>query len=135
MSDRLSKLFQTVDMNVKKKQEYQASRAREYVAKMSQTEQFALYASLPDAETCINKIIDKTIEVNMNPEAQYLDTLRSMGLRQAHIRRITHHFYCAYCNMSPDADTVPYEEMLKDVAAYVYMHQEVYSSINVDSLD
>ncbi len=135
MSDRLSKLFQTVDMNVKKKQEYQASRARDYVAKMSQTEQFALYASLPDAETCINKIIDKTIEVNMNPVAQYTDTLRSMGLRQAHIRRITHHLYCAYCNMSPEADSVPYEEMLNDVAAYVYMHQEVYSSINVDSLE
>jgi hypothetical protein len=132
---RLNRLYQTVDSNVKKKQELQASRAREYVQKMAQTEQFALYATLPDAETCINKIIDQTIEVNLNPVAQYTDTLRAMGLRQAHIRRITHHFYCAYCNSDENAENVPYETMLDDVAHYVYMHQELYSSINVDNID
>lgn len=135
MSDRLNKLYQTVDSNIKKKQEMQASRAREYVQKMAQTEQFALYAALPDAETCINRIIDKTVEVNLNPQAQYLDTLRAMGLRQAHIRRITHHFYCAYCDMTPDAETKSYEEMLDKVSKYVYAHQELYSSINLENLE
>lgn len=132
---RLNRLYETVDSNIKKKQELQASRAKEYVQKMSQTEQFALYATLPDAETCINKIIDSTVQVNLNPVAQYTDTLRAMGLRQAHIRRITHHFYCAYCNSADDAENVPYETMLEDVAHYVYMHQELYSSINVDNID
>ncbi len=134
---RLSKLYQTVDDNIKKKQELQASRARDYVQKMAQTEQFALYAQLPDAETCINKIIDQTVQVNLNPVAQYMDTLRAQGLRQAQIRRITHHLYCAYCNSSESAETTDYEEMLNDVARYVYMHQEIYSTIGdvVENLD
>lgn len=135
MNDRLNRIYATVDSITKKKQEIQASRAREYVAQMAKTEQFALYASLPDADTCINKIIDKTIEVNLNPQAQYLDTLRTMGLRQAHIRRLTRLFYCAYCNMSPEAENVPYEEMLDAVSRYVYVHQELYSSINVENLE
>lgn len=135
MNDRLNRLYATVDSNIKKKQDLQAARAREYVAQMAQTEQFALYASLPDANTCINKIIDKTIEVNLNPKSQYLDTLRAMGLRQAHIRRLTHHFYCAYCNMTSSAEEVPYEEMLEAVSRYVYVHQELYSSINIENLE
>lgn len=127
--DRLKKLNED---NVRKKQEMMKERAQEHLNSLLETPQFALYAKLPDSRACIDSIVASTIEVNVNPIAQYIDTLRSMGFRQGHIRRITHQFYTAYVDPGPAADNLSYEQMLDPVANYIYAHQELYNSINLD---
>lgn len=131
----LDRLVKRNEENVKKRQEYARSRAKEAIEQLVLTDQFKIYASLPEAKTCIDKIVSSTIETNINPVSQYIDTLRSMGLRQGQIRHITHNWYCTYIDVTPNADNKTYEEMVDPVAQYVYAHQELYNTINLDILE
>lgn len=90
----------------------------------------------PDAQMAVDAIVRNAVESITNPVGDFLDTLRAKGFRQAEIRRLVHRLYNAYCVKlnEPEGKELLYEDMLTPVAEYFCEHQELYSSLDPDSL-
>ena len=118
---------------VAKRKELMVDRFNRAIAAATETDQFTMFASLAEDNAVIDKLTDTLASEATNPITQYEDTLRAQGLKSAQIRKLTHNLYNTYID-SNSGDELSYEEMLPEVAAYVYEHQEIYSSVNLEAL-
>lgn len=112
-------------------------RAQSSIKHLMESEQFKLSAlSLPESSMAVDAIIQNTVKTTLNPVGQLVDILRAKGFRQAEIRKMVHRLYNTYVQPldTPD-DVVPeYEVMLNDVAIYLDAHQEIYNTLDPESL-
>ena len=84
----------------------------------------------------VDAIIRSTVQTTLNPTAQLQDTLRAKGFRPAEIRKMVHRLYVTYIlSMNDKEDQIPdYDKMLNDVAIYIEGHQEIYNTLDPESL-
>lgn len=112
-------------------------RAQSSVKRVMESEQFKLSAlALPESAMAVDAIIRSTVQTTLNPTAQLQDTLRAKGFRPAEIRKMVHRLYVTYIlSMNDREDQIPdYDKMLNDVAIYIEGHQEIYNTLDPESL-
>jgi hypothetical protein len=112
-------------------------RAKDSVKRIMESEQFRLSSiALPEADMAVDAIIKDTVRTTLDPVGQLLDTLRAKGFRPAEIRKMVHRLYITYIQSlnTPEDQTPGYDEMLSSVADYVYTHQELYNTLDPESL-
>ena len=112
-------------------------RAQAATGLLLQTDQYKLsILNAPDASMAVDAIVKTAVESIVNPVADFLDTLRSKGFRQAEIRRLVHRLYNVHCLKldEPEPQNLLYEDMLEPVAIHFCAHQELYSSLDPESL-
>lgn len=86
-----------------------------------------------DTGMTVEKLVNQAVSTAVDPRTQYISNLKAMGLRQAHIRKLTDILYHLYIDASPKEDIL-YDDMIVAVSEYVYLHQEIYNSLNLDTL-
>ena len=112
-------------------------RARSGVERLMQSEQFKLSAfSLPESQMAVNAIVESTVKSCLDPRAEFIDTLRAKGFRQAEIRATVSNLFLTYCcgNEQNIAENTSYEEKLVAVAGFVRQHQELYNTLDPANL-
>ena len=126
LSNRFRK--QAEEVSAKRAQlAYERSKAiSEDIIKSSQF-QLALDVGSMNMEQAVDVILQNACKNIFDPVTDFLDTLRSKGLKEAYIRQYVHRLYVYIHGTQEDA--TEYEEMLKDVAAYVIEHPEMYMSV------
>lgn len=86
-----------------------------------------------DTGMTVEKLVNQAVSTAVDPRTQYISNLKAMGLRQAQIRKLTDILYHLYVDASPSEDLL-YDDMIVAVSEYVYLHQEIYNSLNLDNL-
>ena len=112
-------------------------RAKSSINRVMESEQFRLSAlALPESAMAVDVIIRNTVKTALDPVGQLQDTLRAKGFRPAEILKMVHRLYDAYIRSldGKDDTDVGYEEMLHDVAIYIDAHQEIYNTLDPESL-
>lgn len=89
--------------------------------------QLALSAGNLNMEQAVDKILQNACKSIFDPVADFLDTMRSKGLPEPYIRQYVHRLY-VYIH-GTDKEGALYEDMLKDVAAYMMEHPEMYMTV------
>jgi hypothetical protein len=122
------------DEVLQKRKELVEERLRQATETLLQSDQYKLFAQLPDSEKIVDAVVSNNARVATDPVAEYEDTLIANGLRKAQVRKLTSNLYCTYINASPEAREAKYEDIVKEVADYCLLHKEIYNSINPDIL-
>ncbi len=120
-----------------KREQLAIERAQSSVQRFMQSEQFKLSAlALPEGQMAVDAIVRNTVKTTLDPTGAFLDTLRAKGFRPAEIRKMVHRLYVTYIQAldADDSNPPPYEDMLSDVAIYIDGHQEIYNSLDPESL-
>lgn len=86
-----------------------------------------------DTGMTVEKLVNQAVSTAVDPRTQYISNLKAMGLRQAQIRKLTDILYHLYVDANPNEDLL-YDDMIVAVSEYVYLHQEIYNSLNLDNL-
>ena len=112
-------------------------RAQSSVKRIMESEQFKLSSlALPESAMAVDAIIRDTVKTTLDPVGQLQDTLRAKGFRPAEIRKMVHRLYVTYLQPldGKDEQVPDYEKMLSDVAIYIDAHQEIYNTLDPESL-
>lgn len=134
LSDRYKKSRQDV---ISKREQLALERAQNSVAKFMETEQFKLSAfALPEGQMAVDAIVRNTVHTTLDPTGEFLDTLHAKGFRPAEVRKMVSRLYVTYIQSldGSEQQLPPYEDMLHDVSIYVGGHQEIYNTLDPESL-
>ena len=129
--------YREINQQIATKSEQLAiERAQSSVKKLLESDQWKLSAlALPESNMAVDAIIESSIHSVLEPKAQLMDTLRAKGFRPAEIRKVVHNYYDLHCaaKYGPSSEKT-HEEMLGPVAEFFCAHQEIYNSLDPDSL-
>lgn len=134
---KLSERRKQAHEQVEKLRQLKVERCQAAVNTILASDQFKLSAiALPDAAMAVDNIINNVVSTVTDPTQDYIDVLKAKGFRQAEIRNLTHRLYCTYCVEfgAVVSDNITFEQMVGPVAEYMMMHQEVYSSLDPESM-
>lgn len=134
LSDKYRKKREEVSSE---KERLAIERAQSSVKRIMESEQFKLSSlALPESAMAVDAIIRNTVKTTLDPVGQLQDTLRAKGFRMAEIHKMVHRLYVTYLQPLDENDgQVPeYEKMLSDVAIYLDAHQEIYNTLDPESL-
>ena len=111
-------------------------RAQSAVTELISFDQFrmSIFAS-PDNAMAVSAVAHAAAAAVSDPVGDMLDTLRSKGFRPAEIRKLVHKLYNMYIvGLEEQGTTAIYEDILEPVAFYVCEHQELYNTLEPESL-
>ncbi len=118
----------------KAREELAIQQSKQALSSFLQTEQFKFYAnSFSNPESVVDKIVETTVKTTLDPVVQFQDTLLAQGFKKAQIRRLVHQLYTTYLSGGVDEEK-NYEDMIRPVAEFVNLHQELYNTFSVDML-
>lgn len=118
----------------KKREELAIQQSKDALSSFLQTEQFKFYASsFQNPEGVVDKIVETTVKTTLDPVVQFQDTLIAQGFKKAQLRRLVHQLYTTYISNGVDQEK-NYDEMIRPVAEFVNLHQELYNTFSVDML-
>lgn len=131
----LSGRYHTRSESLRKAREDLAiQRSKEALSTFLQTEQFKFYAeSFENPDSIVDKIVETSVKTTLDPVVQFMDTLIAQGFKKAQIRRLVHQLYTTYLSGGVDEEK-NYEDMIRPVAEFVNVHQELYNTFSVDML-
>lgn len=113
-------------------------RAQSSTRRLLESDQFRLSAlALPESQMAVDAILTNVVKECLDPRAEFIDTLRAKGFRQAEIRKMVSNLYAMYkCldDTDENIDAVNYDDKLIFVADYVRAHQELYNTLDPESL-
>lgn len=108
--------------------------SKDALSSFLQTEQFKFYAeSFQNPNSVVDKIVETTVKTTLDPVVQFQDTLLAQGFKKAQIRRLVHQLYTTYLSGGVDEEK-DYDDMIRPVAEFVNLHQELYNTFSVDML-
>ena len=133
----LSERRKRVDQQRQALCDLKVERAQAAAQSVLQSDQFKFSAlTMPDSAMAVDALVNSIAQAVVDPVGEFIDTLRSKGFRQAEIRKLVHGLYNLYCKNPSEPDMVErtYEDMIKPVAEYVCLHQELYNTFDPESL-
>lgn len=118
----------------KAREDLAIQQSKEALSSFLQTEQFKFYANaFENPNSVVDKIVETTVKTTLDPVVQFQDTLIAQGFKKAQIRRLVHQLYTTYLSGGVDEEK-NYEEMIRPVAEFVNVHQELYNTFSVEML-
>lgn len=109
------------------------ARATRQVEEFAKSEQVQLFAQISGGgANVLGKIVDIAVSEAFNPITIFEDTLRSQGYRQAQLNKQVFKIYTDIMHM--DDTGKDYEDIIKEVAEYVYDHQYLYETFDPNKL-
>lgn len=111
-------------------------RAQSAVTELISSDQFKMsILASPNNQMAISQVAHAAATAVSDPVGDLLDTLRSKGFRPAEIRKLVHKLYNMYVvGLEEQTSDVVYEDILEPVAFYVCEHQELYNTLEPESL-
>lgn len=111
-------------------------RAQSAVTELISSDQFKMsILASPNNQMAISEVARAAATAVSDPVGDLLDTLRSKGFRPAEIRKLVHKLYNMYVvGLEEQTGDVVYEDILEPVAFYVCEHQELYNTLEPESL-
>ncbi len=96
----------------------------------SEAFKLAIESGLPAVQQSVEQMVQKTINIALDPVNELRDSLLAHNIPNAILRKYIHKLYTIYLQ-NPDEDEPSYEQMERDVALYVGEHSDIWGSIKI----
>ena len=93
-------------------------------------------AAAESAAMAVDALVQNVVTACTDPIGEYMDTLSAKGFRTGEIRALTHQLYDTYCigiGHKSDPDML-FEDMVGPVANFMLAHQELYNTLDPESM-